>query len=269
MPTPPTPAPLILAVVNKKGGVGKTTTTINLAGGFHHLYDQTVTILDLDSQGNSTKALTTQTDHGEQMARAFETAMHEEPEAILPRPTATHIRLVPGGSALARAERLDGLAASRLMAIVERTDFGPQAGDPPSKGNVVLIDTPPNFGVLTMSALLAAHYVVIVTEPEPMSIDGIQQCVATIREARQFNRQLELLGIIPNKVRNRVVDRENLALLRQGQWEKFVTQNHVRQNVSLVEPYYSMQTIFDYAPGSHGAKDYGAITHELWEKIHG
>lgn len=255
--------PWRLAFINNKGGVGKTTTCVNFAGAYAHLHDKRVLLVDLDSQGNATKCLTPQSDQGAGLLDGLDALLEgQDCEPYIVK-TESGIDVMPGGSKLKQVERMSPTVTSALGDMLDAL---------PDDYDVILFDTPPALGNLTSAALLNTDHVCIVTTTEPLATDGIPECVAAIRYIKRLNPKLELLGIIPNQVRAqlRVIDRANLRDIRDDEsWGHLVTDHMIHNRVDIVEPYYSCQTIFGYAPGSKSAIEYKKLVRELEERRHG
>ncbi len=249
--------PVTLAIANEKGGVGKTTMTINLAAGFQAL-GKRVLVVDLDPQGSATKFLGVEGDDGYGLQQAM-----EESAPLSWAESESGIPIIPGGYCLGSVEKISrGIPVLLLKRAPERADLGDV--------DVILLDTRPGFGTLTMNALVAADHVVIPVQTQPMAVEGVAECMETIEEARQVQPRLRTLGIVPNMVDNRrVVDRDMLRTLRSSSFGAWVTDASIRHNVSLVESYMEMSPVLSYAPGSAGAKDYTRLTRELMRRMHG
>ena len=198
MPKPPRPAsprpasPRIIAIANQKGGVGKTTTAINLATALAASGTQTL-LIDLDPQGNASTGLgidRTDRNPGTYAVLSREIAL---PEAA--RPTAIPgLRIVPADPDLAGAEielaTLDPAHGRREFCLRTAIRSTPQAA-------TILIDCPPSLGLLTLNGLVAADAVLVPLQCEFFALEGITQLVQTIERVRHnFNAGLELQGIV-------------------------------------------------------------------------
>jgi chromosome partitioning protein len=181
--------PRIIAVANQKGGVGKTTTAINLATALAAVRKQ-VLLIDLDPQGNASTGLGI--DRRDREINTYHVLMGEADldEVILPT-------LIPGLSIVPSG--LDLYGAEIELVSVERREYCLQkaieaAGN---RFDYVLIDCPPALGLLTINALVAAQAVLVPLQCEFFALEGLSQLVKTVERVRQaFNLELEIQGIV-------------------------------------------------------------------------
>jgi chromosome partitioning protein len=187
--TDSTVAPRIIAVANQKGGVGKTTTAINLGTALAAI-DKHVVIVDLDPQGNASTGFGVPA--ADRRPGAYQVLIGAVPMEAAVRPTLVpKLRIVPAGVDLSGAEvELVGLGDREAFLRRALADFrGPC--------DYVLIDCPPGLGLLTLNALSAAHAVLVPLQCEFFALEGISHLMRTIeRVRRSFNPRLEMQGIV-------------------------------------------------------------------------
>jgi chromosome partitioning protein len=251
--------PRIFAVVNQKGGVGKTTTAVNLAAALAQA-GRRVLLVDLDPQGNATMG------SGVDKRMLARTVYHAllglgELSGIRARCERGGYDLVPANRDLAGAEvELVELPAreTRLKTALERI-----AGD----YDYILIDCPPSLSLLTVNALAAAQRVLIPMQCEYYALEGLSDLVGTIRRVRaNLNPGLEIGGLLrtmydPRNTLSLQVSRE----LEQHFGDK-VFRTLVPRNVRLAEaPSYGVPAVL-WDPGSKGALAYVALAGELLER---
>jgi chromosome partitioning protein len=247
----------ILAVLNQKGGVGKTTTAVNL-GAALALRGRRVLLVDLDPQSNLTDHLGVDLAEGQTTSYDVLTSEVALAEAAVPTRT-PGLSVVPADEDLAAAEvELADVAGRelRLRRAVER--LGPDRFD------WLLVDCPPSLGLLTLNAMAACEEVLITLQTEYFALRGLGQLsriVALVREG--INPTLRIAGIVPTLVHPVTnLAREVLQEVAEH-FEGRVFKTRIRQNVRLAEAPGHGQHIFEYAPTSAGAEDYRALAEEL------
>jgi chromosome partitioning protein len=246
----------IIALVNHKGGVGKTTTTLNL-GKALSLQGKKVLLIDLDPQANLSQSLGL-----DDPERSIYHALVDN--SILPIVSiASDFDLVPSdlnlsvGEARLQGEHLTGyLKLKNLLASIETNyDF-------------ILIDCPPSLGLLTNNAFLAANGLLIILEPQYLAVKGLQAILELFEHLKgQLNPRLEIQGILFTQF-NRTVVSKSIIEQVSTRFPNKVLQTIIRQNVKLNEASACKQDIFSYDPNSYGAEDYKALATELLSLYH-
>jgi chromosome partitioning protein len=252
--------PRVVAVVNQKGGVGKTTTAINLAAALAER-GRHVLLIDLDPQANSTSGL------GVDPARARLTvyqllAGEACVDEVAMATSVPGLFLVPSQLALAGAEiELATMSERehRLRRALEQLEGG---------FGHVLIDCPPSLGLLTVNALVAADHALITAEAQYFALQGVEQAIEVIEIARDsLNDELSLLGVLLNLADMRTVhSREALASLKERFGEK-VFDTVVRSSIAYAESAERAVSILDHRPDL-GA-DYIALAGEVLGRLPG
>lgn len=251
--------PKIIAIANQKGGVGKTTTTINLAAalaedGFN------VLIVDLDPQGNASTGLGIEP--GEREYTTYELLLEEiELNRVIQRTGQDNLSIVPATVDLSSADM-------ELISNEKRSFLLHDALRQPAMDgfafNFILIDCPPSLNLLTVNAMVAAHSVLVPLQSEFFALEGLSQLMLTVREVRQSaNKDLRIEGVVltmydgRNNLSSQVEQdaRENLGSL--------VFQTKIPRNVRVSEaPSYAVP-VLSYDPASKGAEAYRALAQEL------
>lgn len=258
----------VIAVANQKGGVGKTSTTVNLAARLTTM-GQRVLVIDADPQANATSILDVELHHDSRTLNDVLAAVATNqagPGAISAAITTTgpawpHVDVVPSERALAAREADTSAGREQLLRIA----LGDGAVD---AYNAVLIDCPPSLGALTLGALTAANQVLILTEPRTSSVDGVDELTQTIQAVRKYyNPRLALAGILINKWRSDRLDR--------AAWRQVLQDTHA--DAVIDHPLPERETVATAAtnrvPVPHTeARDYinalDAVARELIQEAH-
>ncbi|HET6419872.1 MAG TPA: ParA family protein [Geobacteraceae bacterium] len=236
-----------LSLVNHKGGVGKTTTAVNLSACLGELGSR-VLLVDLDPQGSASLAMGCG-DDGERLFQAIQKTI-----SLPVRATGVPgVDLVPAGPVLIGAwQRFSGALGKELLRRCLRQTEG--------EWDWVIIDCPPSLGVLTITALYASDGVLIPVEATHLAVTGLQQMIATIAEVARsnFDRRPKLQGIVPCRAhpRRRI---HGLILDRLEKAYPGMIAPCVRESVSLAESPSHGKPIITFASSSNGARDYRAV----------
>ena len=245
----------IYAISNQKGGVGKTTTAVNLATGLAR-QGQHVLLIDLDPQANATYALI---GPAEPKVTVYDLLTSSQPAAqVIVASQQKGLVLLPADIDLAGAE------VDLLSAIGGQTRLRAVLGKLPTPYDYIIIDTPPSLGLLTINALAAADAVIIPVSVCLFALKGLAQLQDTIARVRDgLNRpDLRILGILPTLFDRTKVAREVLKTLR-GHFSEQVFETLIPKNVQVEEVYGRQGSLYDYAPRSKGALAYQGFVKEV------
>ncbi len=247
----------IVAILNQKGGVGKTTTAVNL-GAALALAGHKVLLIDSDAQGNLTDHLGLDERLGE--VTVYDVLTEGAPIAGAVLETETPgLHVLPADADLAAAEQelaTEMAREARLQRALRTL--------PADAYDWVLIDCPPSLGLLSLNAMTAASYLLITVQTEYFAMRGLGALDETVGMVREHvNPDLEILGILTTMV-NPVtrLAREVIDEIR-GHYGALVFDTHIRQNVRLAEAPGHQVHIFGYDPLSAGAEDYRALAKEV------
>jgi chromosome partitioning protein len=243
----------IIAVINQKGGVGKTTSVINIGAGLAGM-GRKVLLVDLDAQAHLTYSLGINADELE--ATIFD-LLKGDATFDQVRLEKHGLSIIPASISLAAAEIEFSTEVGReamlknLVAGISGYDF-------------ILLDCPPNLGLLTLNALTAAKEVFVPLQAEFLSIRGLNKLMEMVEKVKQrVNPDLEISGILLTLIDQRLKLHQEVLENLRGPFGDKLFKTMIRRNVSLAEATSFGQTIFEYASNSHGAKDYEAMCREI------
>lgn len=243
-----------IALVNQKGGVGKTTTAANLSAGLARL-GRNVLLIDFDPQANATISFGVNVNQPRPTVYDILRGEVKAEEAILH--LFPHLDLLPSSIDLAGAEVELNSVIGRELALRDALS-GLTAYD------YILVDCPPSLGLLNINALAYADEVFIPLECEFFALHGISLLMKTIGMIqKRIQPQLKITGVIPCKYDGRTSLSKEVVSEIRGHFPDCVFKAMIRNNVRLAEAPSHGQSIFDYAPDSAGAEDYMALAREV------
>ena len=251
------PGTRIISMANQKGGVAKTTSTVNLAAALKERGNR-VLVIDLDPQSNLTMSFGIDPEHLQQSM--FDVLVHR-----LPIQTIIHKREVDVAAAsidLAGAE----LALSAMIGRERSLEKAISAVK--SDYDFILIDTPPSLGLLTINAFTASTGVIVPVQLEYLSLRGLVQLESTLQMIREhLNPVVHIEGILPTMVEGRTIHgREALDLL-QANFQDLVFETRIKKSVKLAEAPVQGGSVLSYQPDGAGANAYRALAEEVLSRV--
>lgn len=246
----------IISVVNQKGGVGKTTTIINLAAQFAKYYN--VVILDLDPQGNASSGLGI--DKNNLLLSSYDLFNDQkiDIESLIHKTNVAQLFVIPSNINLAgveislvNQENREFVLRKILEALALNVDF-------------ILIDCPPSLGLLTVNALTASNSVIIPVQSEYYALEGLSQLLQTILIVQgTTNPSLEILGVLLTMYDKRTTLGQEVKAEIEKYFGDKLFKTVIPRNVRLAEAPSHGMTIFDYDRWSKGAKAYKSLAKEI------
>lgn len=248
----------VIAVFNQKGGVGKTTTALNVSAALACLERRPLAI-DLDPQTHLTLSFGVRDESREGSISAFYRG--EKPLAELVRDLPNGMRLIPGHMELSKIDALYGKSTSIVSRLRDGLHESLAWEDSP-----VLIDCCPMLGVLSLNAIFAADRVLIPVSADYLSMQGVERLDAALNVLEKaLKRSIERKVVVTRFDSRRKFSHQVYEKLKDRYGDS-LCETRITENVSLAESPSHGKSVFDFAPHSQGAKDYLALTAELLEK---
>lgn len=257
--------PVIITIGNHKGGVGKTTSTVNLSDALGR-EGYNVLVIDADPQGNSTSILLPDIELRERysLVKALAAPIREGRMTSMACQTVNpRVDVVPNTIQCMVWERSASTTADSVLGFQRliRNDNGLE------KYQFILIDTPPNIGTMVHNALMISHYVIVpIPTSDQFALDGLATFLKLIQTIRTQNDTLKLLGILLTKFDNRtdvyVKNREKMIQFFNSK-KIFVFDTTIRFSVDIDKAHIKRKTIFGFDMDSSGAVDYRSLAREV------
>ena len=256
---------IAISICSQKGGVGKTTTAVNLGSALAKFFAKRVLVIDLDPQGHVEKAIGAVIPEGVEYT-PLSAILTNKKANLLDAIVQTEIEqlfVTPGDKNLYETEGLLSTKIGKEFILQEalknvRTQY-----------DIILFDCPPNLGNLTLNALVASDYCLVPCEMSVLAFEGVNDLIETLETVNErLNKKLKLLGVLMTRVdhrnlaMNRVIE-ENLKNYFKGK----IFKTQISVNTALNKAQLEGRPIFEYAPSCTGSENYQALADEFIKKI--
>ena len=251
---------MVIAIANQKGGVGKTTTAINLSAALARA-GKKVLLVDLDPQANSSLTFLAH-DAIEFSIYELLTDAQVSRDSVIQKTALSGLDILPSRISLAKFEskllgefdapfrlkdRMDGLAAAY---------------------DYVIIDTPPTLGLITVNALVASDYLIVPIQPSYFALEGTDDLLDTVEKVRaRPNPNLEVLGVLITLLDKRTTLAKDIHEQIRQVFGSKVFETVISKSVRLEESPAYKESIFTFAPASSGATEYASLCEEVMRRV--
>lgn len=245
----------VIAITNHKGGVGKTTSVVNIGAGMNSKRRR-VLLIDLDPQASLSQSLGL-TDQERNIYTALRGDHPLEPISVV-----KNLDIIPSTLDLSGAEVEMSSEPGREYLLKELLE------PLQNEYHYILIDTPPSLGLLTINAFTASQYILIPLQAQYLALQGMSKLLEVVDKiTKRLNKGLEIGGVFITQYDSRKILNRDIASTIGEHFKDGLFKTYIRDNISLAEAPTSGKDIFRYAPKSYGAQDYLSLVKEIIKRI--
>lgn len=245
--------PIIIAISNHKGGVGKTTSTLNIGAALARL-KKSVLLIDLDPQSHLSDSVGIE----EPDLSVYDLLKGKK---IVPTAISKNLDIIPSSIDLSGADVELANEIGRELLLKKKIAKLEKVYD------FILIDCPPSLNVLTVNAFVAASEVYIPLQAEYLAFKGLSRLVNIIEKVQEsLNPDLSISGVFVTRYDSRKILNKQIVDISQQHFENKFFKTRIRENIAVAEAPSQNMDIFTYAPNSNGAKDYLSLGKEILKK---
>lgn len=255
----------VIAVCSQKGGVGKTTSTVNLSASLAYFHQRRVLVIDLDPQGHVEKSLGAIVKDGVEYAPLSQ-VLEAKKGNIMDAVVKTEIEgfdITPGDKALVQSESILGSRIGKEIILSNALKTAKTHYD------FIILDCPPSLGNLTLNGLVAADCVLVPCEMSVLAFEGVTDLLDTLREVKErLNPPLDVLGVVFTRVDGRNVTMNNLILENMKRFfSGKIFKSHITINTAINKAQLEGRPVFDFAPSSSGSLNYQSLASEVMQRL--
>lgn len=247
-----------IAIYNFKGGVGKTSTTLNLALSWARSFR--VLVIDCDPQANLTSALSNQSHPASSLFTISKKLLHDGQPKIEPLKISYYLHLIPGDYQMAALE-----ANSQFISF-GHIIFYKLLASLRNQYDFILLDCPTHFGVTVKSFLANTDSILIPAVPDSFSTDGFRKLLSHLSEVEK-ERPLNLLGIYFNLFRRNTLHHQKVKRLAEKEFGKLILDQTVRESIRVSEAHAATESIYDQLDLCPVARDFMSLSEEVIERL--